>query len=66
MEYVIGQWIFRNKLHIYPDLGHRPWPHHNITGQSLLVSGSAYQLVCDSMDAHDLPSPVLLAKIVEC
>ena len=33
-----------------------------------LVSGSAYQLVelvCNSMEAHDLPSPVLVARIVE-
>ena len=25
----------------------------------------AYQLVCNSMEAHDLPSPVLVARIVE-
>ena len=30
-----------------------------------LVSCSAYQLVCNSMEAHDLPSPVLVARIVE-
>ena len=30
-----------------------------------LVSGSAYQVVCNSMEAHDLPSPVLVARIVE-
>ena len=23
----------RNKLHLYPDLDYRPWPHHDITGQ---------------------------------
>ena len=30
-----------------------------------LVSGSAYQLVCNSMEAHDLPSPVMVARVVE-
>ena len=28
-----------------------------------LVSGSAYQLACSSMEAHDLPSPVLVAEM---
>ena len=29
-----------------------------------LVSGSAYQLVCNNIEAYDLPSPVLVARIV--
>ena len=53
----VNAWIFRNKLRIYPDLGYRTWPHHDITVTSP-VSGSAYQLVCNSMEAHDLTSPV--------
>ena len=57
MELYSGQWIFRNKLRVYPDLGYRPWPHHDITVTSP-VSGSAYQLVYNSMEAHDLTSPV--------
>ena len=52
-----GQWIFRNKLHIYPDLGCRL---SLIT--TSLVSGSAYQLVCNSREAHDLTAPA--ARIV--
>ena len=31
MELFSDRWIFRNKLRIYPDLGYRPWPHHDIT-----------------------------------
>ena len=30
-----------------------------------LVSGSAYHLVCNSMEANDLPSPVMVARFVE-
>ena len=37
-----------------------PWLHHDIT-----VSGNAYQLVCSSREAHDLPCPVQVARIVE-
>ena len=48
-----GQWIFRKKLHIYPDLGYRPWPHHDITGQWQYLSTGVQQ-------------PVLVARIVEC
>ena len=30
-----------------------------------LVSGGAYQLVSNSMETHDLPGPVMVARIVE-
>ena len=53
----IIQWIFRNKLHIYPDLGYRPCHLRDITGQP-------YQSVCNSVEAHDLTSPVPVARIV--
>ena len=49
-----------NKLHVFPDL-------ILAIGLGLittsLVSGNAYQLVCNSMEAHDLPSPVLVARM---
>ena len=54
MEYS-GHWIFRNKLHVYPDLSYRPWPYHGITGQWQCLS-----------QAHDLHGSVLVARIVEC
>ena len=61
MELYSGQWIFKNKLQIYPDLGYWRWPHHDITSQC-----SAYQLVCNSMEAHDLTSPVAGAVGSRC
>ena len=51
-----GQWIFRNKLHVYPDQGYRPWPHHDITGKGqCLLIGAQH---------HDVTSLVPVAKIV--
>ena len=47
-----------NKLHVFPDLG---YSLGFITTSK--VSGSAYQLVCKSMEAHDLPSPVLADRM---
>ena len=53
MELYSGQRIFGNKLRIYPDLG---------LGLGLIMTslfiGSTYQLVCNSMEAHDFISPV--------
>ena len=60
MEYVLGQWIFRNKLHVYPVLGYRPWPRHDITGQWQCLSIDVQQ-----HGTHDLTSPVPVARTVE-
>ena len=39
----LGQLIFRNKLHVYSDLGYRPWPYQDITGQWQCLSISVQQ-----------------------
>ena len=56
----LDQWIFRNKLHVF-----QIWALGLGLIPTSLVSGSSYQLVCNSMEAHDLPSPVLVARFVE-